>query len=414
MTFPRPCPSPCYRRQMIERARKILEHGFRRSAMVAYALNQSRAKVVMDPIYLAVARTLLRGHERPSEKLPAPSSPPTCSSRTARFAQAAVLRRRLGLRRRAARALTPRQRQMMHTVALGETSGAAVADGFLRAFRTHPELAAFFGAWFTEELNHFFGYHLYLGRWARPGRPSAASRSPRRSSSPTPPTRWRWRPATCTRSCSASSCIARSPSRSRIRSCRSMLAQFAKDECATSASTRTSSPATCSATRVPAGRAQDLPQGDLAVQPDLGRHHQRARSPVDGRLLLPQARVRLLPRPERVPVRHRPGAFWTWYFRGVVPPSARAARRPSRVPASNYEDGAPAPVKNPGWWQAVLRGRERGGRGSRSRWRTGPRRSCTERGSRREAPARRPGLSSLAGRARWRKERLAATPAVAG
>src|SRR5689334_23770919 len=31
--------------------------------------------------------------------------------------------------------LTARQRQMMHTVALGETSGAAVSDGFLRSFR---------------------------------------------------------------------------------------------------------------------------------------------------------------------------------------------------------------------------------------------------------------------------------------
>ncbi|MGQ0503709.1 MAG: acyl-ACP desaturase, partial [Myxococcaceae bacterium] len=58
--------------------------------------------------------------------------------------------------------LTQRQRDLMHTVALGETSGAAVGDGFLRSFRTMPELAAFFGTWFVEELNHFFGYHFYL------------------------------------------------------------------------------------------------------------------------------------------------------------------------------------------------------------------------------------------------------------
>jgi hypothetical protein len=60
--------------------------------------------------------------------------------------------------------LTARQRAMMHTVALGETSGAAVAASFLKAFRTNPELAAFFGTWFVEELNHFLGYHLYLDR----------------------------------------------------------------------------------------------------------------------------------------------------------------------------------------------------------------------------------------------------------
>src|SRR6478609_5892384 len=64
--------------------------------------------------------------------------------------------------------LTPRQRQMMHTVALGETSGSAVADSFLRYFRTNPELAAFFGTWFTEELNHFIGYHMYLRQMGEP------------------------------------------------------------------------------------------------------------------------------------------------------------------------------------------------------------------------------------------------------
>ena len=68
---------------------------------------------------------------------------------------------------------------MMHTVTLGETSGSAVADGFLRTFRSHPELAAFLGTWFTEELNHFMAYHLYLSKMDRRGRPGVGSRSPR-------------------------------------------------------------------------------------------------------------------------------------------------------------------------------------------------------------------------------------------
>src|SRR5690606_14554832 len=150
------------RRWMFENARSLLERGFRRSAMWAYALNQSRAKVVMDPIYLAVARALLRGHG-PSEALMRdrfPSNlffPYRAASRKLQYFVEdwdwSEARPEL---------LTPRQRQMMHTVALGETSGSAVADGFLRAFRTNPELAAFFGLWFTEELNHFIGYHLYL------------------------------------------------------------------------------------------------------------------------------------------------------------------------------------------------------------------------------------------------------------
>lgn len=48
---------------------KLLEKAFRRSAMWAYALNQSRAKVVMDPIYLVIAKRLLRGTTGPSAKL---------------------------------------------------------------------------------------------------------------------------------------------------------------------------------------------------------------------------------------------------------------------------------------------------------------------------------------------------------
>jgi hypothetical protein len=50
---------------MLDRFEKLL----RRSAMWAYALNQSRAKVVMDPIYLATAKMLLRGTNQPSTKL---------------------------------------------------------------------------------------------------------------------------------------------------------------------------------------------------------------------------------------------------------------------------------------------------------------------------------------------------------
>ena len=148
---------------MLEKARAFLDEGFRRSAMWAYALNQSRAKVVMDPIYLAVAKRLLRGTDQASERLRNETFPKNlyvpyrAQSRKLQYFiedwDWSSARPEL---------LTPRQRQTMHTVALGETSGAAVSDGFLRAFRTEPELAAFFGNWFTEELNHFVGYHMYL------------------------------------------------------------------------------------------------------------------------------------------------------------------------------------------------------------------------------------------------------------
>src|SRR4051812_46201906 len=133
--------------------------------MWAYAINQSRAKVVMDPIYMAVARRILPASTPLSAKLAAET-----------FDKNLYLAYRAQSRRlqyfiedwdwseARPELLTPRQRQMMHTVTLGETSGSAVADGFLRSFRKHPELAAFFGTWFTEELNHFMGYHLYLSK----------------------------------------------------------------------------------------------------------------------------------------------------------------------------------------------------------------------------------------------------------
>lgn len=150
---------------MLDQALSIAEKGLRRAGMYAYAFNQSRAKVVMDPLYSAVAASLLRKDLPLHPRLRSAKIPDnlffayrTSSRKLQYFVEDwdfSTARPDL---------LTPRQRQMMHTVALGETSGAAVSDGFLRAFRRDPELAAFFGVWFTEELNHFLGYHLYLDR----------------------------------------------------------------------------------------------------------------------------------------------------------------------------------------------------------------------------------------------------------
>src|SRR5690349_2936752 len=123
----------------------MLETLFRKSAQWAYALNQSRAKVVMDPLYLAIARRILPATTPLSPKL-----------RGEAYDDNLFLTYRAQSRRlqyyiedwdwteARPELLTPRQRQMMHTVALGETSGAAVASSFLHSFRMHPELAAFF------------------------------------------------------------------------------------------------------------------------------------------------------------------------------------------------------------------------------------------------------------------------------
>ena len=144
---------------------EALEASLRTAGLYLFAINQSPAKRLLDPIYELVAATLLRGE--------LPLSPKLLEKR---FAENLYLPYRTQSRKleyfvedwdfseARPELLTPRQRAMMHTVALGETSGSAVADGFLRAFRTNPELGAFFGTWFVEELNHFLGYHYYLER----------------------------------------------------------------------------------------------------------------------------------------------------------------------------------------------------------------------------------------------------------
>lgn len=128
------------------------------------AVNQSRLKAVLDPLYEASARTLLRGVK------------PSAALAQARYADNLFF----DYRARAAKVqyriedwdwsearpelLTARQRAFLQGSTIGETSGFAVGAGFLHTFRNDPELGSFFGIWFTEELNHYWGYHRYLER----------------------------------------------------------------------------------------------------------------------------------------------------------------------------------------------------------------------------------------------------------
>ncbi len=126
------------------------------------AINQSRAKLVLDPIYEAAARELVKN---------VPLSPKLRASSFEQNLFPAYLASSARVRYdvhdwdfSAARPelLTSRQRAFVHSAALGETSGFAVGASFLSAFRNSPELGSFFGIWFTEELNHYWGYHRYL------------------------------------------------------------------------------------------------------------------------------------------------------------------------------------------------------------------------------------------------------------
>jgi hypothetical protein len=143
----------------------MLETTLRTAAKYVFAINQSPAKIVLDPIYSFVSARLLSGEIPLSPHLVAATFPENLYFEYRNHSRKLTYHvEDWDFSAARPELLTKRQREMMHTVALGETSGAAVADGFLRAFRPQPELAAFFGTWFVEELNHFLGYHLYLDR----------------------------------------------------------------------------------------------------------------------------------------------------------------------------------------------------------------------------------------------------------
>src|SRR5688572_30063218 len=124
---------------------KQADKTFREIAKYAYALNQSRARIVMDPIYEAVCAFVLRDVKPGALLMSEQVSTTLYLDYRAKSRELQYYIEDWDFSQAQPELLSPRQRLMMHTVALGETSGSAVADGFLRAFRTDPELAAFFG-----------------------------------------------------------------------------------------------------------------------------------------------------------------------------------------------------------------------------------------------------------------------------
>jgi hypothetical protein len=333
----------------------LLEKAFRRSAMWAYTMNQSRAKIVMDPIYLATAKALLRGTKGPSTKLGAE-----------RFADNLYLPYRALSRKlqyfiedwdfEQARPelLTPRQRQMMHTVALGETSGSAVADGFLRSFRTNPELAAFFGTWFVEELNHFIGYHLYLKKmgeaWpAARGLEVAETEVLVYADDP-------MEVAACNMYQELLGFLVYRSFAKQVKDpfLAKMLAQFAKDECRHFRFYQD----------VVARHIQENPKFRAVVL----KVFLKATSPYNqvsgsaanvldhlsmGAFYFRKPELEYFLKENEYLLGTDLRSFWDWYFKGVVEPCTFCHEEVHRCACVNYEDGRPAPVKNPAWWKQV-------------------------------------------------------------
>ena len=344
---------------MLQQARALLEKGFRRSAMWAYALNQSRAKVVMDPIYLAVAKRLLRGTDGPSARLLAETFPSNL------YVHYRAQSRRLQYyiedwdwSEARPELLTPRQRQMMHTIALGETSGAAVSDGFLRAFRTDPELAAFFGTWFTEELNHFVGYHMYLRQM---GESWPAARGLEVAETEVLP--YADDPMEVAACNMYQELLGFLIYRSLSRQVKDpflgkMLAQFAKDECRHFRFYQD----------VVARHLQTNP----SFRPVVLKVFLKATSPYNqisggpanvidhltmGAFYFRKPEYEYFLRQNEYLLGTDLRRFWDWYFRGVAPACTFCERETFQCECKHFEDGEPAPIKNPGWWQQVSRAR---------------------------------------------------------
>jgi hypothetical protein len=340
---------------MLDKALATLEKGFRRSAMWAYALNQSRAKIVMDPIYLGVAKALLRGTNGPSAKLSRETYPPNL------YFPYRALSRKLAyyiedwdFGEARPELLTPRQKQMMHTVALGETSGAAVSDGFLRAFRTNPELAAFFGTWFTEELNHFIGYHMYLRQM---GEPWPAARGLEVAETEVLP--YAEDPMEVAACNMYQELLGFLVYRSFAKQAKDpflakMLAQFAKDECRHFRFYQD----------VVARHIQENP-GFRAV---VLKVFLKATSPYNqvsggpsnvldhlsmGAFYFRKPEYDYFLKENEYLFGTDLRSFWDWYFKDVAAPCTQCGKTTVQCACEHYEDGEPAPVKNPDWWKKV-------------------------------------------------------------
>src|SRR6185436_17405542 len=252
--------------------------------------------------------------------------------------------------------LTARQRQMMHTVALGETSGAAVADGFLRAFRTDPELAAFFGTWFTEELNHFIGYHLYLDRMGETWPAQRGLDVARVEFAPYAKDPMEIAAANMYQELigylvySGFSRQAKDPFLAR------MLMQFAKDELrhykfyqAVVARKIRAEPA-FRRTVLKVIMKATTPYNQVSGRLTNTLHHLEL-----GSFYFRKPQYELFLREVEYLLGTPLKGFFDWFFRGIVPPCTQCREELAQCACEHYEDGVAPQTRNPDWWKQVSR-----------------------------------------------------------
>jgi len=334
---------------------KRLDTAFRKTAMWAYAWNQSRAKIVMDPIYMAVARRVLPRDTPLDAKLAGETYDGNLY--LAYRAQSRRLQYFIedwDWSQARPELLTQRQRQMMHTVALGETSGSAVADGFLRAFRTQPELAAFFGTWFVEELNHFIGYHLYLSKMKEAWPVERGLEVAEVSFVPYAEDPMEVAAANMYQELLGFLVYRSFAKQAKDPFLAKMLAQFAKDECRHFRF------------------YEDVVARHIQKNPDFRynvlRVFLKATSPYNqvsgsasntldhltmGAFYFRKPEYDYFLKENAYLFGTDLRSFWDWYFRGVADPCIHCAKAPYQCSCEHFEDDAPPPVKNPGWWKST-------------------------------------------------------------
>lgn len=220
--------------------------------------------------------------------------------------------------------------------------------------RERASSVAIFGTWFTEELNHFVGYHMYLRQMGEPwpaARGMAVAESDVLPYADDP-----MEVACCNMYQELLGFLIYRAFSKQVKDpfLAEMLSQFAKDECrhfrfyqdvvARHVQENPSFRAVVLKVFLKATSPYNQISGGPSNVIDhltMGAFYFRKR---EYEYFL--AQVEYLLGTELRP-------FWDWYFKGVVANCTFCARPLIQCDCVHYEDGAPPPIKNPTWWQQV-------------------------------------------------------------
>lgn len=146
-----------------EKLADTAERTFKTAVRYVSAVNQSRAAVVLDPMYETIAAAVLTRVPISNELRSETIDPDLFPKYAQNYKKTQWSVDDLDFSQARPELLTERQRQLIHIFAGGESTFTAAAS-FLHAFRNHTELNSFFALWLLEEFNHHHTFHRYLAR----------------------------------------------------------------------------------------------------------------------------------------------------------------------------------------------------------------------------------------------------------